>query len=379
MQLRESFDLVHVVSPSLMQGSAIDQDRRFKYSIEAIRSPNNLGEARLKSSEIRFGLIIPQGWQLDLPESLSPVEQYKLIERTGREAERIGFDSVWLYDHFHTIPEPRPYSCFECWSTLMALAKATSRLRLGEIVTSNSYRQPSYLAKIASMLDIVSNGRLEFGIGAGWYEHEYLGYGFEFPRGSVRIGMLEEAVQIIKSLWTEKVTNFEGKYYRLKEAYNYPKPVQKPHPPILIGGSGEKLTLRVVAEHADRWNGGWGVENYEHKLDVLKQHCQNVGRDFDDIEKTYTSAIFVAESTEKAIALFKNFKDHQNRLMKKKRDYDLEENMRAHVIGSQKEALEKLRKIKQLGATYFIMYMPTATDISLLRLLHEEVVKPLTE
>jgi len=134
----------------------------------------------------------------------------------------------------------------------MALAKATRRLRLGQIVTCNSYRQPSHLAKIASILDVVSNGRLEFGIGAGWYEHEYLGYGYEFRRASVRIGMLEEAVQIIKSLWTEEVTNFEGRYYRLKEAYNYPKPVQTPHPPILIGGEEEKLTLRMVAKHAGR-------------------------------------------------------------------------------------------------------------------------------
>jgi len=333
----------------------------------------------LKYSKIRFGLIIPQGWKLDLPESLSPVEQYQLIEKTAREAERIGFDSVWFYDHFHTVPEPRPCSCSECWSTLMALAKATRRLRLGQIVTCNSYRQPSYLAKMASMLDVVSNGRLEFGIGAGWYEHEYLGYGFEFPRGSVRIGMLEEAVQIIKSLWTEEVTNFEGKYYKLKEAYNYPKPVQKPHPPILIGGEGEKLTLRVVAKHADRWNGGEGVENYEHKLEVLKEHCKKVGRDFDDIEKTYISDIFVAERTEKAVALLKKFKEHQNKLMKKKSEHDFEEYTKAHIVGSPKEALKKLRKIKELGATYFIMYMPTATDMSLLRLLHEEVVKPLTE
>jgi len=307
------------------------------------------------------------------------VEQYSLIERTARAAEGIGFDSIWLYDHFHTVPEPRPYSCFECWTTLMAVAKATRRLRLGQIVTCNSYRQPSYLAKIASILDIVSNGRLEFGIGAGWYEHEYLGYGYEFPRASVRIGMLEEAVQIIKSLWTEEVTNFEGRYYRLKEAYNYPKPVQRPHPPILIGGEGEKLTLRVVAKHADRWNGGEGVENYRHKLEVLKEHCKKVGRDFDEIEKTYISDIFVAESTQKAVASLRKFKKHQGTLIGRKIECNLEQYVKAHVVGSPKEALEKLRKIRGLGATYFIMYMPTAADTRLLKLLHEEVVKPLRE
>ena len=333
----------------------------------------------MKSSRIQFGLVIPQGWHLDLPENLSPVEQYSLIERTARAAEGIGFDSIWLYDHFHTVPEPRPYSCFECWTTLMAVAKATRRLRLGQIVTCNSYRQPSYLAKIASILDVVSNGRLEFGIGAGWYEHEYLGYSYEFPRASIRIGMLEEAVQIIKSLWTEEVTNFKGRYYRLKEAYNYPKPVQRPHPPILIGGEGEKLTLRVVAKHADRWNGGEGVENYRHKLDVLKKHCKKVGRDFDEIEKTYISDIFVAESTEKAVSLLRKFKGHQSRLIKRKIECDLEQYVKTHVVGSPKEALEKLRKIRELGATYFIMYMPTAADRRLLKLLHEEVVKPLRE
>lgn len=333
----------------------------------------------MKSSKTGFGLIIPQGWELDLPENLSAVEEYQLIERTAKNTEEAGFDSVWFYDHFHTAPEPRPYSCFECWSTLMALAKATTKLRLGQMVTCNSYRHPSYLAKIASILDVVSGGRLEFGIGAGWYEHEYSGYGFQFPRSSVRIRMLEEAVQIIKSLWTDDVTSFEGKYYKLRRAYNYPKPVQKPHPPILIGGEGEKLTLRVVAKHADRWNGGEGIENYRHKLEVLKEHCREVGRDFDDIEKTYISDIFVAESTEEAVSLFKRFKEHQGKLMKRRIKYDLKEQLKTHVIGSTEEALEKLRRISELGATYFTMYMPTATDRGLLKLLMEEVVKPLRE
>lgn len=150
------------------------------------------------NKKIKFGLIIPQGWFLDIPSELSPIKQFELIKNYAIEAEEIGYDSIWLFDHLHTVHKIEYKSVFECWTTLTALAMCTKKVGLGQIVTCNYYRQPTILAKMASILDVISKGRLEFGIGAGWYEHEFYGYGFDFPKPSIRIKMLEEAVQIIK-------------------------------------------------------------------------------------------------------------------------------------------------------------------------------------
>jgi F420-dependent oxidoreductase-like protein len=326
-------------------------------------------------SKIRFGLCIPQGWQFDIPDVDSPNAQFKSIQENAGYAEEIGFDSIALFDHFHTIPFPIGYPVFECWTTLAALAATTRKIRLSQIVTCNSYREPSYLAKVTSIVDAISNGRVELGIGAGWYEHEYVGFGYDFPKASIRIGMLEEAVQIIKSMWTEQVTNFDGKYYKLKEAINFPKPVQKPHPPIMIGGGGEKLTLRVAAKHADIWNGGWEIDTYTHKLNVLREHCKAIGRDYKSIEKSYTADIFVAKTSEKAEKLVIDWKKRQSDLIGKRVEFDLEKYRKQHAVGSPEEVLERLTQAKKLGATYFIMYMPTAADRRLLELLYDEVVK----
>jgi len=328
-------------------------------------------------SRIRFGLCIPQGWQFDLPDVDSPSGQFKSMQRTAGSAEEIGFDSVALFDHFHTTPVPRGYSVFECWTTLAAIGATTRKIRLTQIVTCNSYRQPSYLAKVTSMVDAISDGRVELGIGAGWYEHEHVGFGYGFPKASVRIGMLEEAVQIIKSMWTDPVTNFDGKHYKLKGGINFPKPVQKPRPPIMIGGGGEKLTLRVAAKHADIWNGGWDVEMYAHKLGVLREHCKAVGRDYESIEKAYTADIFVARSSSAAEKLVLDWKKRQSDLMGEKAEFNLENYKKAHAVGTPEEVLERLTQAKKLGATYFIMYMPTAANRRLMELLYDEVVKPL--
>jgi F420-dependent oxidoreductase-like protein len=326
---------------------------------------------------IKFGLIIPQGWKFDLPDSKDPHGLYKSIERTARNAEEIGFDSVALFDHFHTVPSPAHYPVFECWTTLAALAASTDQIGLSECVTCNSYRNPAYLAKITSIVDVISDGRLELGIGAGWYEHEYDGYGYDFEKPSVRIGMLEEAVQIIKSMWTQGSTHFNGEYYKLGGALNYPKPVQDPHPPIMIGGGGEQLTLRVVAKHADIWNGGWDLDTYEHKLEVLQGHCEAVDRDYEDITKSYISDLFVAPTREKAVKLLKDWKDRQSALIGEPVDFDMEEYRERNAVGDPEEVLDRLTGAKELGATHFLLDMPNAADRELMELLYDEVVEPL--
>ena len=191
-------------------------------------------------SQIRFGIAIPQGWRNDLPQT-SARYQFKYSKDIVVAAERNGFDSVYAYDHF--IPHyryPSAGSFFECFTLLSAISLYTKMLKIGQIVTCNSYRNPALLAKMVATLDIITNGRTELGIGAGWYQEEYKAYGYTYFSDIIRILQLEESIQIIKKLWTQEIANFRGKYYSVNRAICFPKPVQKPHPTIMVGGAGEK-------------------------------------------------------------------------------------------------------------------------------------------
>lgn len=203
-----------------------------------------------------------------------------------QEAERVPtIEHAWLFDHYSPINGHLDGPCLEGWTLLAAYAAVTQRLRLGLMVTGNTYRHPAVLQKIAATVDVISNGRLDFGIGAGWNEYEHTSMGIPLYRPGERIRRLDEACAIYKSLCTEHLTTFEGRYYQLKDARSAPKPVQQPYPPILIGGGGEQLTLRVVAKHADIWNfAGGPVETFQHKVRVLHEHCAAIGRDPEEIE-----------------------------------------------------------------------------------------------
>ena len=240
----------------------------------------------MAQTELKIGIFVPQGWRMDLADIADPVEKYETMSRSAIESERAGFDAVWVYDHFHTVPVPQHESVFECWTSMAALARDTSTIRLGQMVTCNSYRPPSLLAKMASCIDVLSHGRLILGIGAGWYEHEYVAYGYDYPDTSDRLRMLREALQVIKAMWTQDEATFEGRFYQVRGAINEPGPVQKPHPPIWIGGAGERVTLKLVAQYGDACNIGGDIATVTHKLEVLREHCDNVGRDYDSILKT---------------------------------------------------------------------------------------------
>src|SRR5437764_11793777 len=201
-----------------------------------------------------YGIIVPQGWRMDLVDIADPVEAYEAMTRVAHEAETLGFHSIWLYDHLHTVPTPTQEVTFESWTSTAALARDTKRVRIGQIVTCNSYRNPALLAKMASTVDVLSHGRLDFGIVAGWYEHEYRAYGYDYHEGPERLRYLREAVQVILAMWTQNEAVFEGKYYHINGAINQPKGVQKPHIPMLIGGGGEQVTLKLVAQSADACN-----------------------------------------------------------------------------------------------------------------------------
>ena len=213
---------------------------------------------------------------------------YEDMLRVWLEADSIPiFEHAWLFDHFIPLGADSTGPCLEGWTLLAALAARTERLRVGLMVTGNTYRYPAVLANMAATVDIISHGRLDFGIGAGWNEQEHAMYNIPLYAPGERIRRLGEACEVIKRLWTETSANFDGEYYHLKNAYCEPKPVQKPYPPIVIGGGGEKLTLRVVAQYADIWNlPGGPTELFQQKSKVLDEHCVSIGRDPSTIERS---------------------------------------------------------------------------------------------
>jgi F420-dependent oxidoreductase-like protein len=196
------------------------------------------------------------------------------------------YNAGWNFDHFYPIlQDDRTGPCFEGWTMLAALATITQRIRLGVMVTGNPYRHPAVLANMAASIDVISNGRLEIGIGAGWNEEESNAYGIDLPSLRERFDRLEEACAVLDALLTKDTASFDGTYYRLRDARCEPKPVQRPRPPIVIGGGGEKRTLRIAAQWADQWNvPAASPDVLAHKLEVLHRHCADVGRDPKDIE-----------------------------------------------------------------------------------------------
>lgn len=250
---------------------------------------------------MQYGIIVPQGWRMDLVGINDPVEAYETMTHVAQEAEALNYHSIWLFDHFHTVPAPTQEVTFECWTSTAALARDTKRVRIGQMVTCNGYRNPALMAKMASTVDVLSHGRLDFGIGAGWYEHEYLAYGYDYPDAPERLRYLREALQVILAMWTQEEATFEGKYYRVRGAINQPKGAQKPHIPLLIGGSGEQVTLRLVARYGDACNiSNADIPVLEHKLSVLKSHCDEIGRDYESIKRTLLINCTIGETEQEA-------------------------------------------------------------------------------
>src|SRR6266849_3200214 len=252
---------------------------------------------------MKFGIDIPNGWKMSLVDIKDPVEAYEAMTNIVTTGDELGYDSAWVVDHFHTVPIPTQEITFECMMMLAALARDTKNIRIGQIVLCNSYRNPALLAKMASTFDVLSHGRLNFGIGAGWYEHEYRAYGYPYPDAPERLRMLREALQVILAMWTQEEATFKGTYYQVRGAINQPKGVQKPHIPILIGGSGEKVTLKLVAQDGDACNVSGDLKTLEHKFAVLKTHCETLGRDFATIHCTTGAVCSIAEDDETALAL----------------------------------------------------------------------------
>jgi F420-dependent oxidoreductase-like protein len=258
----------------------------------------------------------------------------------------------------------------DCWSTLAALSALTSRIRLGTMVTSAAFRNPAVLAKTAATVDAISNGRLEFGIGAGVQKEEHEAYGLTFPALAPRVSRMREAIEIIKALWTQEKASYKGKYYQLNNAVCEPKPIQKPHPPITVGGGGEKQTLKVTAQHADKLDFGYQptMEQYIHKLKVLETHCKKVGRNYADIDKSCwpTGQILLSE----------NRRELEEKIIRLKPKNISEKDFEKFTFaGTPEEFLGTLDPYQDLGVTQFMLFFADLPDTSSIRAFAQRLVK----
>ncbi len=249
---------------------------------------------------IRMGLQIPN---FTYP-GVAAEELFETIAATAVAAEASGFDSVFVMDHFFQLPMlgAPDQEMFEAYTLLSAIAARTSKVRLGCMVGGMTYRNPAFLAKTVSCLDVISKGRAIWGIGAGWFEQEHDAYGFPFGTFTDRFEKLEEGLQIAKSMFTNHTTTFDGKWFQVKDAFNVPKPVQAGGPPILIGGSGEKKTLRMVAQYGDACNVFGEPSAVRHLMDVLNSHCERLDRDPASICRTRLGTLVVGRTMEEAEA-----------------------------------------------------------------------------
>ena len=316
-------------------------------------------------NEIKFGVFLPfYAFRNTKTGSL-----FNLIRDIVLECERLGYHSVLLDDHLMLNKMP----ILECWTTLSALSSATETVRLGTMVTCNSFRNPALLAKMVATVDNISNGRLELGIGAGVQKNEHNAYGFPFPSTKARIERLNEAVEIIKKLWIEEKATYNGKHYMIRDAVCEPKPVQKPHPPLTIGGGGEKLTLQVTARHADSYDWGYipSVEEYKRKLKVLEKHCNAVGRTFNEIEKSCWPAgqIFIGADR-------KELENKASRLLPK--GVSMEDFMRTSFVDTPEDFIKQLQQYLDLGVTHFMLFFGDLPDLTGLRFFAEEVAQKIS-
>ncbi len=327
---------------------------------------NTIAPAIMFNQPCSVGILAKTKFGVFLPfyafQTKNPTQIYEQIRNLAQECERLGYDSIWLDDHLMYNDAP----ILESWTTLSAIAASTSKIRLGTMVNCNAHRNPALLAKAAATLDVISGGRFEFGIGAGVQEAEHQAYGFGFPPSAVRVAQLEEALEVIRRLWTYPKANYQGKYYSLKDAVCEPKPRQKPHPPIIVGGGGEKYTLKVAAKYADRFDWGFlpSIEAYRRKLSILHRNCETIGRDFHQIEQSCwpSGQILIAADQ----------KELQEKIAQHKpQNVPLDEFKQYTLVGTAEDCIRGFQAYVDLGATYFMLYFADLPSVDGLRLFKE--------
>ena len=327
-----------------------------------------------------FGLFIPQGWRLDLVD-IPTERQWPVMHELATYADNSAWDSLWVYDHFHTVPVPTNEATHEAWSLMSAYAATTSRIKLGQMCTAMGYRNPVYLAKVAATVDIISGGRVQMGIGGGWYEHEWRAYGYGFPSAGERLGRLDEGVQIMRDAWRDGRVTFNGKHYQVNDAIVAPKPLQDGGPPLWIAGGGEKVTLKIAAKYARYTNFSSDPEVFAHKSKVLAEHCRNVGTDYDSIVRSANFNAVIGESEADVNDRIARLRERQVKVA----DEQAVDSMLGMVkspdsLGcTPEQAVERLTLMRDLGCGYAILYFPEAAyDRSGIELFEQKVIPELS-
>jgi F420-dependent oxidoreductase-like protein len=327
---------------------------------------------------MRFGLFIPQGWRQDLT-GIDAHDHWAVMSGLARHAdEGDAFESIWVYDHFHAVPEPNGEATHEAWSLINAFAASTSRVRLGQMCTCMAYRNPAYLAKVATTADVISGGRVEMGIGAGWYEHEWLAYGYGFPSAGQRIAMLDEGVQIFKQLWTDGVATFDGTHYQVSGAQLSPLPLQVDGPPLWIAGGGEKKTLRIAAQHAQYTNFDGSPAGFAHKSAVLAEHCAAIGRDFAEITRSANYNVIIGATEADVEDKLAWAEEHYATTVPAKAQQLAHDLRNGPLVGTPEQIVAKLQELEGLGLGYAITYFADAAyDRSSIELFESQVIPAL--
>jgi F420-dependent oxidoreductase-like protein len=312
---------------------------------------------------VRFGIQTGQ----------QSVEWSQLLD-LWQKADAWGYDSLWAFDHFYPIFVDPQGPCLEGWTLLAALSQATRRARIGHLVTGNTYRNPCVLAKMAATLDHVSGGRLNLGIGAGWFELEHKSFGIDFKTVGGRLGALDESCEIIRGMFTQEKTTVHGKHYTVTDAMCLPKPIQRPHPPIMIGGTGQKVLLKLVAKHADMWNATNGAEEMRGHIDVIKRHGETVGRDTDAIEKTVMMPLVYNAPRERQEFVTNLIVHMRANAPSGARTITPEMARKEIMIGDKQECLDTIERYVKAGVTHFIFMCFAPYFVDEIQAFAEEVI-----
>ncbi|MGW4365296.1 LLM class F420-dependent oxidoreductase [Nocardia takedensis] len=330
---------------------------------------------------MRFGIFVPQGWRLDLV-GIDPAEQWAVMRGLAERADaNPAWESLWVYDHFHTVPVPTEEATHEAWTLMSAFAAATSRIRLGQMCTAMSYRNPVYLAKVAATVDLISGGRVEMGIGGGWYEHEWRAYGYGFPSAGDRLRRLDEGVQIFRQAWTKGEATLDGKHYQVDGAIVRPLPLQDGGIPLWIAGGGEKVTLKIAAKYAHYTNFSGALDEFERKSGLLREHCATVGTDYEAIVRSSNFNVAIG-ATEAEV------EQRLSAIAARMTPFLGAEAAAAYVdntyrgtaaVGTPEQVVENLREVTDLGLAYGIFNFPEAAyDTSGIELFEREVIPALS-
>ena len=328
---------------------------------------------------MRFGLFIPQGWRLDLV-GIAPQDHWQVMRDLAQHAEAGPWESIWVYDHFHTVPIPTDEATHEAWTLMAALAATTSRIQLGQMCTAMSYRNPAYLAKVAATTDVISGGRVHMGIGGGWYEHEWRAYGYGFPSAGVRLARLDEGVQIMREAWRHGRVSFEGKHYQVDGAIVSPKPLQPEGIPLWIAGGGEKVTLKIAARYGQYTNFSSDPDEFAHKSQILAGHCSDVGTDFGGIVRS-TNVNAILGTSEADVA--QRVARVRDRTAAVTGDAPADGMMGLFAgpgaaVGTVEQVVDRLKTLADLGCDYVICYFPEAAyDRSGIEMFEQQVIPAL--